>query len=155
MLTGDLLDTGCNTVRSHISPALLRRIESGSSGFSRVRNIIKGLLMIGSNLSQTKEFRDLFEDIIGKVVEPLEEWGVTSAADMIQIIGSCYYVVQDIPESSRGTMTTSNRPDSMKSEAIFQSTRANQKSAQLRLDWIRFTTFVKLALAELIMVDRR
>lgn len=154
MLSGDLLDAGCNAVRSHIPPALLRRMESGSSGFSRVRNIIKGLLMIGSNLSQTKEFRDLFEDIIGKVVEPLEEWGVTAATHMIQIVGACYYVVQDIPVSSRGSLTTSNR-DSTKSESIFQSTRANQKSAQLKLDWIRFTTFVKLALAELIMLDRR
>lgn len=72
MLTGEVLDSGCIQVRSRLTNSLLRKLE-GSNSFtslsaaSRLRNTIKGLLMIGSNLSQTKEFRDLFEDIITKV----------------------------------------------------------------------------------------
>lgn len=66
-----MLDAGCLALRSRLSSSILRKLEGsvsfGYSSSSRLRNIVKGLLTIGSNLSQTKEFRDLFEDILAKV----------------------------------------------------------------------------------------
>ncbi|KAN0014505.1 hypothetical protein ACTFIU_000823 [Dictyostelium citrinum] len=38
----------------------------------KFRSILKGILVIGSNLSDSKEFRNLFEDIVEKVIEPLK-----------------------------------------------------------------------------------
>lgn len=71
VLTGEMLDAGCASVRSRLSSGILRKLEGsvsfGYSLSSRLRNVIKGLLTIGSNLSQTKEFRDLYEDILTKV----------------------------------------------------------------------------------------
>lgn len=37
----------------------------GSSG--RLRSIVKSLMLLGANLSQSREFRDLFEDVLTKV----------------------------------------------------------------------------------------
>ena len=37
--------------------------------YSRIRTVIKNLLQIGANLSQSREFRDLFEDILTKVLQ--------------------------------------------------------------------------------------
>jgi hypothetical protein len=37
----------------------------GSSG--KLRNIVKSLMLLGANLSQSREYRDLFEDVLTKV----------------------------------------------------------------------------------------
>ena len=66
-LTGDLLDAGCHAVRHRLGHALAKKIDSSAS-YSRIRTVIKNLLQIGSNLSQSREFRDLFEDILTKVL---------------------------------------------------------------------------------------
>lgn len=100
-----MLDAGCASVRSRLSSTVLRKLEgSVSFGYSfstRLRTAIKGLLTIGSNLSQTKEFRDLYEDILTKVAEPLEECGV-SMSEMSSIIAACYYAAEEIPEMGKG-----------------------------------------------------
>lgn len=100
-----MLDAGCASVRSRLASTVLRKLEgSVSFGYSfstRLRTAIKGLLTIGSNLSQTKEFRDLYEDILTKVAEPLEECGVTMG-EMGSIIAACYYAAEEIPEMGKG-----------------------------------------------------
>jgi hypothetical protein len=50
--------------------ALLKKIEGGNSSgqtFGKLRTIVKSILQLGANLSQSREFRDLFEDIVTKV----------------------------------------------------------------------------------------
>jgi len=46
---------------------------------SKFRSILKGILAIGSNLSDSKEFRNLFEDIVEKVIDPLKRIDLTIA----------------------------------------------------------------------------
>jgi len=65
ILTGDMLEQGVRTVRAALRPELSRKIEVGGS--SRISSIVKSLLQIGANLSQSREFRDLFEDLLTKV----------------------------------------------------------------------------------------
>ncbi|GAM18980.1 hypothetical protein SAMD00019534_021550, partial [Acytostelium subglobosum LB1] len=45
---------------------------------SKFKSVLKGILAIGSNLSDSKEFRKLFEDIIEKVIDPLKRIDLTS-----------------------------------------------------------------------------
>lgn len=39
----------------------------GNVSYHKLRSILKALLVLGANLSQSREYRDLFEDIITKV----------------------------------------------------------------------------------------
>eukprot|EP01041_Mallomonas_annulata_P009960 gene9960-20711_t len=54
---------------------ILRKLEAGGS--QHIRHVLKALVMLGSNLSQSREYRDLFEDIMTKIGETLEEDGLT------------------------------------------------------------------------------
>lgn len=65
IVTGDVLDVGCNSVRYKIGTAVANKLDP--VGSSKLRNIIKSLLLLGANLSQSREFRDLFEDVLTKV----------------------------------------------------------------------------------------
>ena len=69
LLSGEALDAGCNALKTRLGPSLAKKIENSSSGFtgSKIRSVVKHLLQIGANLSQTREYRDLFEDILTKV----------------------------------------------------------------------------------------
>ncbi|EFA76138.1 hypothetical protein PPL_10719 [Heterostelium album PN500] len=44
---------------------------------SKFKSLLKGILAIGSNLSDSKEFRNLFEDIIEKIIDPLKRMDLT------------------------------------------------------------------------------
>jgi hypothetical protein len=39
----------------------------GHVSLHRARGLVKALLLIGANLSQVREYRDLFEDLLTKV----------------------------------------------------------------------------------------
>ena len=55
-----------------------------------IRPILKNLLVIGNSLSQSKEFKDLLEDILTKVKEPLESLGLTSELQMAFLTSAIY-----------------------------------------------------------------
>lgn len=67
LLSGDALDFGCVTLKTRLGATLVKKLESSPNGYHKIRNIVKSLLQIGANLSQTREYRDLFEDILTKV----------------------------------------------------------------------------------------
>lgn len=70
-MSGETLDVSCTLVRNRLTPPILRKLEGSSAQTSpshgKLRNVIKSLLQLAANLSQSREFRDLFEDIITKV----------------------------------------------------------------------------------------
>ncbi len=153
LITGDTLDSCCNNVRSKLGSSLAKKLDSGwqASG-TKLRSLIKCLLQIGANLSQTREFRDLFEDIFGKIVEPLEESGF-SVFDMCIFLSSCFHLVGDAPENAKGHISKSDaRPES--SSAPGQQ-RSTPKIANLKKDWVRFVAFCRLCLFQLLSGDRR
>jgi hypothetical protein len=96
LLTGDLLDGVCQSLASKLGPGLVKKIE-GNSTFhaSRIRTIMKSILQIGANLSQSREYRDLFEDVLIKVAEPLEEAKLTRE-EMNVFMLCCIYGVNDL-----------------------------------------------------------
>ena len=59
--------------------------------YSRIRTVIKNLLQIGANLSQSREFRDLFEDILTKVLQNyvllVSFWSILNNNKMISYSG--------------------------------------------------------------------
>jgi hypothetical protein len=112
LLTGEVLDNGCQLIKQKLPTSLIRKLDGyqnsagavlgasafnttnqsmnsstisgtpnssstshGSSGsyvggnvsYHKLRSILKALLLLGANLSQSREYRDLFEDIITKV----------------------------------------------------------------------------------------
>lgn len=68
IISGENLDNATSVVKSKLNNTLIRKIEgSSATATSRLRGIIKSLLQLGANLSQSREYRDLFEDIISKV----------------------------------------------------------------------------------------
>ena len=83
VISGDLLDSGCTSVRYRIGTLLANKLDAGAGGGglsgiagvggggNKLRNLIKALLLLGANLSQSREFRDLFEDVLTKVRERL------------------------------------------------------------------------------------
>eukprot|EP01036_Dinobryon_divergens_P023233 gene23233-31559_t len=114
-LTGELLDSGCHAVR-HKLGHLVRKLEPpGSNSYSRIRTVVKNLLQIGANLSQSREFRDLLEDILTKVVEPLEEASL-SVDELNRFMVCCIAAADSIPSlSSRSEASlsmTHSRSDS-------------------------------------------
>lgn len=202
IFTGEALDKGCNLIRLRLGAALMKKVEAQSSvssmmGGSKLRNIVKSLLQLGANLSQSREYRDLLEDILTKVAEPLEESGLSSA-DMSIFLSACYDLVNDLylPERSSAATPTSGRahyhsasvssmasgggadvilatnsvssthlPIQMNphmSGSMLQiaantqsSVRMSSKADQLKKDWLRFITFAKLALLQLVGEQRR
>lgn len=129
----------------------------------RLRNIVKSLLQLGANLSQSREYRDILEDLLGKVCEPLEEAGY-SLSDIGVFLTCCYDLVQNIPERSTSVLPTptvsvrslsagyTHSENTSEQQALYTpSTKAvGGRSEQLRKDWLRFVTFTRLALQQLV-----
>lgn len=72
------------------SAVISRKIDA-----SKARVILKALMQIGSCLSQTREFRDIFEDILGKVsnVFPLCLRNTVATNDNLVDNISCRYML--------------------------------------------------------------
>mmetsp|Transcript_30546 Transcript_30546/g.31082 ORF Transcript_30546/g.31082 Transcript_30546/m.31082 type:complete len:115 (+) Transcript_30546:298-642(+) len=106
-------------------PAILRKLES--SGSHHIRTVLKNLILLGSNLSQSREFRDLFEDIMTKIGESLEEVGLTLSE--ICVFLRCCSLSLSVLEGVR----------------VGGSVRV----AEIRNEWTRFVTCCRLCLVQL------
>lgn len=121
------MDHGCLLIRQSIGNQLSKKIDGGQSslmlGGSKLRNIVKSLLQLGktstllirtckrcvhtmvssllsgANLAQSREYRDVLEDILTKVVEPLEEANL-AAHEMNNFLAACYLLIAELPEKS-------------------------------------------------------
>ena len=145
LLTGEGLDLACNQIKSKIGPKLVRLIDGNSNSSNKIRSILKALIQIGANLSQTREYRDLFEDILCKVAEPLLEAGL-SFSEINHFMICCIEISND--------MTTSimrHRRDSFASDTSQANMKTGiSKSELIKLDWVRFLAFIRLCLQELL-----
>ena len=79
-LHGEVLDGACGVLRQKLITTiaggtgtgtgtgreLVKKLEAGG-GSGRFRQVVTAILMIGSNLSQTREYKDIYEDMIQKV----------------------------------------------------------------------------------------
>lgn len=158
VVSGEALDAGCNSVRHKIGPALANKLDASSGGGlsgiagvgggNKLRNLIKALLLLGANLSQSREFRDLFEDVLTKVAEPLEDAGLT-VEEIVTVVGNCYHIVTDVPESVTRAYSLSSAVQTS-SHGSFQSSAKAGRGEALKKDWLRFITFIKLFLIQLL-----
>ena len=154
LLTGEVLDTACNLVRQGIlSKGAAIANSKRLLDPSRIRTVLKALMQIGGHLSQTREYRDMLEDILTKIVEPLEEAGLTAGEIHIFFV-CCGRVPNAFPENTRTLSAFVTRSDSI---SVSEYASANvsiikriTRSEQLRIDWLRFITFVRLCTAQLI-----
>ena len=66
-----MLDQFCQQIRSRLSSSIIRKLEGSTVSSltisNKLRNLVKSLLQLGANLSQSREFRDLLEDLMTKV----------------------------------------------------------------------------------------
>lgn len=68
LLGGDILDGGCNILRKKIGSKITKKLDGSPLSTHKVRSLVKALILIAANLSQSREFRDLFEDLQAKVI---------------------------------------------------------------------------------------
>ena len=133
-LTGDTLNMGCQHVTSSLMErsggAIVKKLEG-----ARLRTVLKAIMQIGANLSQTREYRDFFEDILTKVAEPLEEAGL-SLADMNAFLICCASVIKAIPESHR--------------TSSLSASTAKVDKLDRKKDWARFVLCCRLVLIQLV-----
>lgn len=96
ILHGEALDSACAVLRQKLLTTLaggrelLRKLEAGPG---RLRQAVKAILNIGSNLSQSREYKDIYEDMIQKVGDLLfVEWGL-SKVEMNRFFLCCNQLV--------------------------------------------------------------
>lgn len=143
-LTGDVLNMACQCVTSSLlerpgGPIIVKKLEG-----SRLRSMLKTIMQIGANLSQTREYRDFFEDILTKIAEPLEEAGL-SLTDMNTFLVCCSHLAKAIPETHR----VSNMPPPGPNNTNAQGSHKNDKFNR-RKDCARFILCCRLVLLELV-----
>jgi hypothetical protein len=61
------------------------------------------LMQIGGHLSQSREFRDVLEDLVTKVAEPLEEAGL-GPSEIHSVFVCLLATVRAIPDNNRGSL---------------------------------------------------
>ncbi len=76
-MTGPVLDAGLGYVRLALNERSACFRTSRRLDDAKMRSILKALMQLGANLYQSREYRDLFEDILDKVHEPLREAGLS------------------------------------------------------------------------------
>jgi hypothetical protein len=72
-----VLDAGLGYVRLALNERSACFRTSRRLDDAKMRSILKALMQLGANLYQSREYRDLFEDILDKVHEPLREAGLS------------------------------------------------------------------------------
>lgn len=107
-----------------LGPIIIRKIDVG--GRDRFLRFVKNLIGIGSNLSQSREFIDLFEDTISKIGEHLEEDGLTMP-EMFQLLSCCMAALNAL-EGSRKAV----------------------RLGDMRKEWSRFIVCCQLCLVQLL-----
>lgn len=130
IMTGNVLDAGLGYVRIALSERngctrVAKRIDD-----SKMRIILKALMQIGANLSQSKEYRDLFEDILEKVHEPLREAGL-DIEDCRRLLICSNEMVKALPSTSASVRG------------------GGQGNRSKRRDWARFLLCCRMILLEL------
>ena len=152
MLTGEVLDSACNQVKHaivmHGGIIASRKLLD----LPRIRMVLKSLMQIGGHLSQTREFRDMLEDILTKVVEPLEEASL-SPSEIHSFLICCCKVTQAFPDGrivlTHPVITVSRKFSEFISTGV-ASVKRFSRNEQLKIDWLRFLTFLRLSITQLI-----
>jgi Acidic fibroblast growth factor binding (FIBP) len=152
ILTGEVLDVACSLVRQAIVAKggiiTTRRLLD----VARIRTVLKSLMQIGGHLSQTREYRDMLEDVLAKVVEPLEEASLTTA-EIHTFLVCCAKVPKAFPENGRTLPSFVSRSESSSISEFTASSMAVIKKISrtelLRIDWLRFLSFSRLCISQL------
>jgi len=158
VLTGEPLDSGCLFVkkaleeRGYSAGGLSSSLKRLTGDVSKIRALLKALMQIGANLSQTREYRDIFEDLITKVLEPLEDLGL-SPTEIQTFLICCYYVVRPLPGvNTSSSATPTSRSSLSVSESVSGSMRkvTADKGRRLGKDWLRFLLCCRMILFQLV-----
>lgn len=153
ILTGEVLDIACNLVKQAVIAKGGLIASRRLLDLPRIRTVLKSLILIGGHLSQTREFRDMFEDILTKVVEHLEEASLTPT-EIHTFLLCCAKVPKAFPENHRTMQSIIALSDSRKMSDSAASYIAHIKNVsrteQLKIDWLRFLAFSRLCITQLI-----
>lgn len=85
---------------------------------------------------------------VKQIAEPLEDAGL-SKEEILTVVGSCYYISSDIPEGTGRSYSVSSAVRSESSGTYSNSAKMNRMEL-VKKDWLRFITFVKLCLTQLL-----
>lgn len=134
-----------------------RRIVAVLREYRRMHNTIKALVALGSQLVQIGEYRDFYEDLLTRVVEPLEELGLSNA-DINNLLLACCNVVPTpaIPTVKLTSSSSSNSCDGNDSSGVYEDavkamhlSSSIMRALQLKRDWVRFVTCCRMCIVHL------
>lgn len=152
ILTGEVLDSACNLVRQAINNKGGIIASKRLLDLSRIRTVLKSLMQIGGHLSQTREYRDMLEDFLTKVVEPLEEATLNNAEIQLFLV-CCSQVPKVFVDNGRTQLNNVPRTEScavtdftINSTALMKKASRNE---QLKMDFLRYITFSRLCISQL------
>jgi hypothetical protein len=181
IFSGETLDTALNVLRSRIPASIVRKLDGSAASpyYGKLRTIVKSLLQLGATISQSREFRDLFEIILTKLAEPLEDSSLSSA-EINVFLYHCCHLCDDIPSTDthgRAYSIVKSEPTSGKilstsvgsqhgSEIVHMNSGStataggsgsisggplySSRTDVLKKDWLRFVTFIRLCLLQLL-----
>jgi len=159
VITGEALDSGCFFVKKALEErGHTNALKKLAGDIARIRSVLKALMQIGANLSQTREYRDIFEDLINKVLEPLEDLGLSSQDIQIFLV-CCSFVVKPLPGvnlssniSSAASTPRDPRDRGASIDSISGSMRkvTTDKGRRLGKDWFRFVLCSRFLLTQLV-----
>ena len=151
ILTGEILDSACNLVRQSINNKGGSIANKRQLDMPRIRTVLKSLMQIGGHLSQTREYRDMLEDILTKIVEPLEEATLNNADIQIFLI-CCSQVPKAFLDNVRTQVNNVSRTESgtaTESTTNYTTVKKASKNEQLKMDFLRFIAFSRLCISQL------
>lgn len=169
VLTGDVLDQACQLVKDAVAIKGSTITARRQLDLSRIRTVLKALAQIGGHLSQTREYRDIFEDFLTKIVEPLEEAGL-APSEISCFLECCLGATNAIPDSARTASTALGYPPTTIAATQLRNGVPTRTAAtmlrgdnfdkfdmkklsrtdQLRIDWLRFVAFSRLCIQQII-----
>ena len=69
--------------------------------------------------------------------------------EILTVVGACYYIASDIPEGMGRSYSVSSAVRAESSGTYSSSAKMNRME-MVKKDWLRFITFVKLCLTQLL-----
>jgi hypothetical protein len=132
------------------------RIVNAMRDYRRIHNTIKALVTVGAQLVQIGEYRDFYEDLLTRVVEPLEDAGLTSSDINTLLLACCSVVPTPAIPTHNLTSTNSLGDISVNDSGVYEDvvkamhlSSKVMRALQLKRDWVRFVTCCRMCIAQL------
>mmetsp|Transcript_14905 Transcript_14905/g.22423 ORF Transcript_14905/g.22423 Transcript_14905/m.22423 type:complete len:453 (+) Transcript_14905:20-1378(+) len=146
LVKGEVLERAVQSVRKGLHSSQKRSAivsKMGSNG--RIKVVLKTLVSIGGHLSQSREYRDLFEDIAHKIGEPLEEARLTREESNVFLI-HCSTIITGTKDLIMRRLGAGRESTGSGGGSAFSRATTERKISVMDNEWLRFVTCCRFCL---------